>query len=445
MIRFALELRVDHKVVNIDERVEDVLTIMNLHRCKHKPIPEYPHHRGDAGCELRRLSIALEIAHLPPLIVIDEPTLDFEPVISVQVMKCLKTLTQRGHIVICSMEKPSIPEFGLIDRVIMLTEGYTIFSGRPSALETHFCSSEMGYVRRKDAELVTFALDICSGVERPNTMRMAEAPAIMQEKFEASNLFVSPSLANASTDAHAFTPEFFKGLGLLAHVQRPAVQVRRFMVVLRRSIVTKFKDIRSLRAYFMAAFVLSSFIGYLQYGQGDYGNYCVTIIGVPYQNTTNVGSLIFFISLFTQAFFFVDAHVYCQKLQLFRYEQATGCGNALSFFFSTALSEAPFVLLFGFCFGNVLFNMAKLYGPTDDYGYFISVVIMSCLVGASTAVMFCALFKKELAVRDMFFLSLAIVVLLSGFPFTQPNMPNYIITFSQVIPTRYLLILPLCL
>jgi hypothetical protein len=81
--------------------------------------------------------------------------------------------------------------------------------------------------------------------------------------------------------------------------------------------------------------------------------------------------------------------------------------------------------------------MAQLYGPTaSDYGYFISVTIMASLVGLSTTVMYCALFKKELAVRDMFFLSLAIVILLSGFPFTQPNMPEYMVSFSQIIPTR---------
>jgi energy-coupling factor transporter ATP-binding protein EcfA2 len=437
MIRFALELRVDPNEVNIDQRVDDVITIMNLHRCKNKAIPEFPPTRGDAGCEMRRLSIALEIVHLPPLIVLDEPTLDFDPAISVKIMACLKTLTKRGHIVICSMAKPSSMEFALLDRVVLLTEGHTIFSGPPGAIERHFCSADMGYVRKKGVELVDFVLDISSGIERPDTMRVAELPSIMQEKFEASNLFVTPAAANVVEDCHAFNPEFFKGLGYLSHIPPFRVQLRRFFVTLRRAITTKLKDFTSLRALFMASFVLSSVIGYLQYGQGNYGNYCLSIIGVPFKNTTNVGSLIFFVSLFTQCFFFVDAHAHCQKLQLFRYEQVSGCMNALSFFMAMVISEVPFAMFFGFIFGNILFNMAQLYGPTaSDYGYFISVTIMASLVGLSTTVMYCALFKKELAVRDMFFLSLAIVILLSGFPFTQPNMPEYMVSFSQIIPTR---------
>lgn len=434
MIRFAVELRVDPQVVNVSQRVDDIITIMNLHRCKNKRIPEYPPTRGDTGCEMRRLSIALEIVHLPPLIVLDEPTLDFEPAISVKIMQCLKTLTQRGHIVICSMNKPSSMEFALLDRVILLTEGHSIFSGRTSQLETHFCSSDMGYVRKRGVELVDFAYDICTGIERPDTMRVAELPSIMQEKFEATAMFMVPNKSDGN--CHAFTPEFFKGFGYLANVQPFQVQMRRFFVVLRRAITTKFKDVNSLRALFGASLILSTIIGYLQYGQGNYGSFCVSLVGVPYKNTTNVGSLIFFVSLFTQCFFFVDAHAHCQKLQLFRYEQVSGCGNAPAFFLAMVISEVPFAIYFGFVFANVLFNMAQLYGSPDDYGYFVSVVIMAALVGLSWTVNYCAIFKKELAVRDMFFLSLAIIVLLSGFPFTQPNMPDYMVSFSQIIPTR---------
>jgi hypothetical protein len=125
------------------------------------------------------------------------------------------------------------------------------------------------------------------------------------------------------------------------------VQLRRFFVTLRRAITTKLKDFTSLGALLMASFVLSSVIGYLQYRQGNYGNYCLSIIGVPFKNTTNVGSLIFFVSLFTQCFFFVDAHAHCQKLQLFRYEQVSGCMNAISFFMAMVISEVPFAMFFG--------------------------------------------------------------------------------------------------
>ena len=348
MIRFAVQLRVNFTAAEVEQRVDDIITIMNLHRSKNKTIPEYPPTRGDLGCEIRRLSIALEIVHLPPVIVLDEPTLDFEPAISVKIMHCLKTLTKRGHIIICSMEKPSHAEFSLLDRVVMITEGHSIYSGPTDKLETHFCSQEMGYVRKRGVELVDFATDICSGIERPDTMRVAEAPWIMQEKFEGSAIFATPS--HDPTNSHAFTPEFFKAFGLLAHMPPLGVQIRRFSVVLRRAVVTKLKDFTYLRALVMGSSFLSSIIGYLQYGQGSYGNYCLNLVGIPYKNTTNVGSLIFFTSLFTQAFFFVDAHAHCQKLQLFRYEQASSCNNAASFFLAMVISEVPFALFFGVVF-----------------------------------------------------------------------------------------------
>lgn len=434
MIAFAVELRVNRNIVNVQKRVDEILTIMNLHRCKNRVIPDFPPTRGELGCDMRRLSIALEIVHLPPLIVLDEPTLDFEPAMSVQIMKCLKELTKRGHIVICSMARPTTGEFLLMDKVVLLTEGYSIYTGPANKLDEHFCSASMGYLRKKDVDIVDFILDISSGIERPNTMRIAELPATMQEKFEACSLFVSPSFEK--TNVHAFVPEFFALMGFTANFQHPAIQWARFTVILRRAVVTKFKDFNSLRALIGASAVLSSFIGYLQYGQGNYGQYCLSLIGIPFKNTTNVGSLIFFLSLFTQCYFFADAHSHCQKLQLFRYEQASGCNTAPAFFFAMVISETPFALFFGFVFSNILFSMAQLYGSQDDYGFFVSTIMVAALTGLSWTIMFCALFKKELAVRDMFFVSLSIIVLLSGFPFTQPNMPDYLVDFSAVIPTR---------
>lgn len=224
--------------------------------------------------------------------------------------------------------------------------------------------------------------------------------------------------------------------GYTANTSSLTTHIKRFMVVLRRAIVTKFKDRRSLQGYFAAAFLISSLVGYLQYGQATYGQYCLSLLGLPYANTTNVGSTMFFLSLFTQAFFFNDSNAYCQKLQLFRYEQASGCGNAPAFFLATAISEVPFGIGFAIIFSNIIYFMVQFYGSQEDYGFYMSILIMSSLCGMSSAIMYCCIFKKELVVRDMFFFSLIVVVLLSGFPFTQAAMPNYMVQFSSIIPTR---------
>lgn len=435
MIVYAAELRLDPAVVNIAQRVEDIITVMNLHHCKNRRITEYPATRGELGCDLRRLSIAIEIVHLPPLLVIDEPTLDFEPAISVKVIECLKSLANRGHIVVCSMSKPSAPEFSMLDRVVLLTEGHSVFSGPPTKIEDHFCSDEMGYVRKKGVDLVDFTSDVCSGIERPNNLRAPELPSVMQEKFEASALFDAPSKEDP-THCQAFCKDFFHFFGYTANTHSVSTHLKRFMVVLRRAVVTKFKDKRSLQGFFMASFVLSSLVGYLQYGQATYGKYCLSLLGLPYANTTNVGSTMFFLSLFTQAFFFNDSNAYCQKLQLFRYEQASGCGNAPAFFLATAISEVPFAITFAIVFSNIIYFMVQFYSSREDYGFYMSALIMSSLCGMSSAVMYCCIFKKELVVRDMFFFSLIVVVLLSGFPFSQAAMPEYMVQFSSIIPTR---------
>jgi ABC-type multidrug transport system ATPase subunit len=437
MITYAVRLRVDQTKVTVKERVDDILTIMNLHYCKNRRISESPPTRGELGCDMKRLSIAIEIVHLPPMIVVDDPNIHFEPAIAIKIMECFQTLAKRGHIVVLSMTKPSSPEFSMLDRVVMLCNGHSIYSGPPSRIEEHFCSETMGYVRKKDVDLSDFALDICFGIERPNNLRAGELPSVMQYKYQSSPLFLAPVLSEGGGDVQAFTEKFFKFFGYAANTKSLATHALSFKHVFIRALETKFKNTQTLKGYFACAVLLSSLMGYLQYGQADYGHYALTLVGMPYQNTTNVGSLCFFMSLFTQVWAFVDVQAVCAKLQLFRYEQLSGVTNAPLFFLATLLTEAPFGILFGLVFSNIVYGMVQFKLQQDDYGFFVSCIILSALVGMSCTIMYCAIFKKELAVRDMFFFSLAIVVLLSGFPFAQPVMPDYLVDFSSIIPTRY--------
>mmetsp|Transcript_15970 Transcript_15970/g.35350 ORF Transcript_15970/g.35350 Transcript_15970/m.35350 type:complete len:855 (-) Transcript_15970:2032-4596(-) len=436
MITYAAELRASSSTLSITARVDDIITIMNLHHCKHRRITEYPPTRGELGCDMRRLSIAIEIVHLPHVIVIDEPTLDFEPAISVKIVECLQALAKRGHIVLCSMAKPSSGEFKMMDKVVLLSEGHTVYCGPPGSVEAHFCSSEMGYERTKDVDIVDFIVDVITGIERPVTLRQAELPSIMQEKFEAGPLFEQPS--HDEKNSHAFCADFFRCFGLSANTSSVSAHLYRAKIILQRAVVTKFKDLRSLQTFFGASFVVSSIVGYLQFGQGDYGAYCLSLFGLPYANTTNCGSTLFFVSLFSQAFFFNDSNAFCQKLQLFRYEQASGLTNAPIFFLTTAISEVPFGLMFGFTFSSIIWTMARLHQGRADYQFFESVALMAAMSGLSCAMMYCAIFKKELVVRDMFFFSLIVVVLLSGYPFSQNAMPSYMVHFSEIIPTRWI-------
>jgi len=438
MIEHGLQLRVPNATAEfLYQRVKMIVEIMKLEHCLHRKIPDYPSTRGDLGCDLRKLSIALEIVKLPLVIVIDEPTLDFEPTTSIKIIECLHTLSRLGHIVICSMSKPSSQDFNVLDHVVLISEGHSIYSGPPSKLDDWFCSKQMGYKRKKFFDHVDFAIDICSGTERPESSRVAEPPAIMQEKFQLSALYDGPEFSE--NHAYAFSPRFFQFYGYFQGSNLTAMEcMSQLVTLIVRAYRTKIGDQVSMKFYFSAVLVLGPLIGYLMWGQGhSVHNYCCSIFGVPYRKTFNQASLLFFCSAIYQTMFFQDAHTFCQRVQLFRYEQRARCSNMFIFYISTVLSEVPFALFFVFCLSNVVYFMTSLGKGLDNYSFYVSLCLVQGILGLTTTVLYAVLFKKEIVVRDMFFFSLILMVLFSGFPFPITVMPSYLKHFTEVIPVRY--------
>jgi ABC-type multidrug transport system ATPase subunit len=416
----------------IEERVNDLLVTMNLSKCKNRQIPEFPALRGEVGGDLRRLSIALELIDLPPLMVIDDPTADFDPAISVGIIQCLQTLARRGHAVVVSMSKPFLQVFAQLDNVVLLSEGFTIYSASPKSIQEYFCGPNMNYELKKGVDLVDFIVDIASGIERPTTQRAADLPNLMLEKFEFSNLFEQPKSGHVT----AFSPSFFRLWGY-ARFDTVLHILYRTLIVIQRAIHTKFKDTEAIQTGLLGASVVSTLCGYLQYNQGNYGQYTVNLLHFPYLNTANICSLFFFCTMFTFAFPFTNVHVICQKLQIFRYEQASGCCTIAAFAIASFLSEVPFLAFYILVFADIIYFMADLSKGYYSYGFFIQTLEMNAMIGLTTAFLLSSILKKELLVRDVFFMTLTLVALLSGFPFQLTTMTSYLANCAVINPLRW--------
>jgi ABC-type multidrug transport system ATPase subunit len=102
-------------IKRVNDRVMEVLKLMGLLWCKDRLITERPTTRGTLGGELRKLSIAVEIINLPPVIILDDITTGLDAFVSSQIMSCLTTLTEKGHTVICTLQKPPAQVFNQVN------------------------------------------------------------------------------------------------------------------------------------------------------------------------------------------------------------------------------------------------------------------------------------------------------------------------------------------
>ncbi|GFZ14842.1 hypothetical protein Acr_24g0010320 [Actinidia rufa] len=122
-----------------------------------------PSHRGVSGGERRRVSIGIDIIHDPIILFLDEPTSGLDSTSAFMVVNVLQRIAQSGSIVIMSIHQPSYRILGLLDRLIFLSRGQTIFSGSPTSLASFFES--FGHLIPENENRTEFALDLIRELE----------------------------------------------------------------------------------------------------------------------------------------------------------------------------------------------------------------------------------------------------------------------------------------
>ncbi|KAJ4831223.1 ABC transporter G member 20 [Turnera subulata] len=120
-------------------------------------------HRGVSGGERRRVSIGMDIVHDPILLFLDEPTSGLDSTSAFMVVKVLQRIAQSGSIVIMSIHQPSYRILTLLDRLIFLSHGQTVFSGSPGSVPKFF--AEFGHPIPENENRTEFALDLIRELE----------------------------------------------------------------------------------------------------------------------------------------------------------------------------------------------------------------------------------------------------------------------------------------
>ncbi|EXB23438.1 ABC transporter G family member 2 [Morus notabilis] len=120
-------------------------------------------HRGVSGGERRRVSIGIDIIHDPILLFLDEPTSGLDSTSAFMVVKVLQRIAQSGSIIIMSIHQPSSRILSLLDRLIFLSHGQTVYSGSPTSLPIFF--SEFGHPIPEKENRTEFALDLIRELE----------------------------------------------------------------------------------------------------------------------------------------------------------------------------------------------------------------------------------------------------------------------------------------
>ncbi|KAM1352858.1 hypothetical protein ACFX13_033293 [Malus domestica] len=120
-------------------------------------------HRGVSGGERRRVSIGIDIIHDPIVLFLDEPTSGLDSTSACMVVKVLQRIAQSGSIVVMSIHQPSYRILSLLDRLIFLSHGQTVYSDSRANLPVFF--GEFGHPIPETENRTEFALDLIRELE----------------------------------------------------------------------------------------------------------------------------------------------------------------------------------------------------------------------------------------------------------------------------------------
>ncbi|KAJ4125375.1 hypothetical protein NW768_008992 [Fusarium equiseti] len=129
-LRYSANLRLPPSTTSEERHrvVEEVILELGLKECADTRIGNSQHH-GCSGGEKRRTSIGVQLLANPSVLFLDEPTTGLDATSAYQLVRTLKTLTQKGRTIITTIHQPRSEIWDLFDNLIVLTKGSPVYSG----------------------------------------------------------------------------------------------------------------------------------------------------------------------------------------------------------------------------------------------------------------------------------------------------------------------------
>lgn len=134
-LEFMARLKMDKRVSNQSRRciVATLVQDLGLGKCYNTQLSSL------SGGEKKRVSLATQMLTDPPLLFCDEPTTGLDSFSAGTVIAVLRSFTERGKAVLCTIHQPASGIFELFDRVLLVVPGGRIaYQGSVSESIEHF-------------------------------------------------------------------------------------------------------------------------------------------------------------------------------------------------------------------------------------------------------------------------------------------------------------------
>ncbi|VFQ99374.1 unnamed protein product [Cuscuta campestris] len=432
-LMFAAEFRLprSHSAAKKGMRVRALIDQLGLRNAAKTVIGDEGH-RGVSGGERRRVSIGIDIIHDPIILFLDEPTSGLDSTSAFMVVKVLQRIAQSGSIVIMSIHQPSYRIMGLLDRVLFLSRGRTVYGGSPSDLPRFF--SDFGHPIPENENRAEFALDLIRELEvsPEGTKCLAEFNRTWQSNRTGTSPVHGLSLKE-SIIASISRGKLVSGATATSNVNHKSL-VPTFAnpfwtetaVLSNRS----FKNSRRMPALFgirLGAVVITGFILATMFWRLD-------------DSPKGIQERLGFFAFAMSTTFYTCAEalpVFIQERFIFMRETAHNAYRRSSYCLSHALVSFPSLVLLSLAFSALTFWAVGLDGGLSGFLFYTGVILASFWAGNSFVTFLSGVVPHVMIGYVIVVAILAYFLLFSGFFINRNRIPPYWIWFHYISLIKY--------
>ncbi|KAG9444392.1 hypothetical protein H6P81_015732 [Aristolochia fimbriata] len=362
-----------------EERAMDVISELGLERCQDAVIGG-TFLRGISGGERKRVCIGNEILINPSLLFLDEPTSGLDSTTALRIVQVLQKIAQGGKTVVTTIHQPSSRLFSKFDKLILLGNGTSLYSGKASEAMLYFSSIGCSpLIAMNPAE---FLIDLANGNVTDKSIPSELKDNPLPAKGEPSAEEVHEYLVEAYQTKVATMEK--KNLLKPAQVEEEVTTVGKanprewgarwwdqFSILFWRGLKERRHDYLSwLRVTQVLA--TSIVLGLLWWNSDS---------SSPQQLQDQAG-LLFFISVFWGFFpVFTSIFTFPQEKAMLSKERSVDMYRLSAYFMARNTSDLPLDLILPIVFMLIVYFMAGLKQSID--AFFLSILaILLCIVAA---------------------------------------------------------------
>jgi ABC-type multidrug transport system ATPase subunit len=394
-------------------------------------------HRGVSGGERRRVSIGTDIIHDPIILFLDEPTSGLDSTSAYMVVKVLQRIAQSGSIVMMSVHQPSYRILGLLDRLIFLSHGQTVYSGSPVNLPNFF--SEFGHPIPENENRTEFALDLIRELEGTpgGTKSLVEFNKSWQLKNQPPSATVvtnGPKLSlkdaiSASISRGKLVSGTNGGNG-----NSTASSVATFanpfwieMAVIGKRSLTNSRRMPELFGIRLGAVLVT-------------GGILATVFYHLDNSPKGVQERLGFFAFAMSTTFYTCAEaipVFLQERYIFMRETAYNAYRRSSYVLAHSIISLPALIFLSFAFAVTTFWSVGLAGGSSGFLFYFLTILASFWAGSSFVTFLSGVVSHVMLGFTVVVAILAYFLLFSGFFISRDRIPPYWIWFHYLSLVKY--------